>query len=327
MEKLRQDIKNSTFEAVYLLYGEETYLVRSYKNQLKEAMVGDDTMNYSYFEGKNISLDEVSDLAMTLPFFADRRVILLENTGLFKSSSEGWTELVKKIPEGSHMIFVESETDKRSKLYKAVREHGYCAEMQRQTEKDLKRWILNGLARQKLGITSDALDLFLQKTGEDMENIRMEMEKLVSYCMGKEGVTAEDVEEICTERLTNRIFEMIQAVSEGNQAKALDLYYDLLALKEPGMRILFLIARQMNQLLIIKEMSAARVSKDAIAAKMKLRPFVVSKMLVQVRQFEAEQLRKCVELCVELEEAIKSGNMNERIAVEMVLVAIASRKC
>lgn len=326
MEKLRQDIKNSTFEKVYLLYGEETYLVRSYKNQLKDAISGDDTMNYSYFEGKNVPFEEIADLAVTLPFFADRRLIMIENTGLFKNASEGWTELVKQIPEGCHIIFVETETDKRSKLYKAVKENGYCAEMQRQTEKELKRWVLNGLARQKLGITSDALDLFLQKTGEDMENIRMEMEKLVSYCMGKEGVTSEDVEEICTERLTNRIFEMTQAVAEGNQVKALELYYDLLALKEPGMRILFLIARQMNQLLCVKEMTASKMSKDAIAVKLKIRPFVVNKLLAQARLFEAKQLRVCVEQCVALEEAIKSGNMNERIAVEMVLVAIASRR-
>lgn len=326
MEKLRQDIKNGTFEKVYLLCGEETYLVRSYRNQLKEAISGDDTMNYSYFEGKNIPFDEIADLAATLPFFAERRLIVLENTGLFKSASDGWTELVKQIPESCHIIFVETETDKRSKLYKAVRECGYCAEMQRQTEKELKRWILNGLARQKLGITADALDLFLMKTGEDMENIRMEMEKLVGYCMGRDGVTVEDVEMICTERLTNRIFEMTQAVAEGNQVKALELYYDLLALKEPGMRILFLIARQMNQLLCVKEMSASKLSKDAIAVNLKLRPFVVNKLIAQARQFESKQLRACVEQCVELEEAVKSGNMNERIAVEMVLVAIASRR-
>ncbi len=326
MEKLRQDIKSGTFESVYLLYGEETYLVRSYKNQLKEAIIGEDTMNNSYFEGKNVSFEEVADLAVTMPFFAEHRLIMLENTGLFKTAAEGWTELVKNLPESCHLIFVETEIDKRGKLYKAVREHGYCAEMQRQTEKELKRWVVSGLGRQKLGITADALDLFLEKTGEDMENIRMEMEKLVSYCIGKEGVTAADVEEICTERLTNRIFEMIQAVSEGNQVKALELYYDLLALKEPGMRILFLIAKQMNQLLSVKELAASKVSKDAIAVKLKLRPFVVNKLLMQARQFETDKLKACVEQCVSLEEAIKSGNMNERVAVEMVLVSIASRR-
>lgn len=326
MEKLRQDIKKAAFEPVYLLFGEETYLVRSFKEQLKKAIIGDDTMNFSAFEGKGVSLEEVSDLARTMPFFAERRLILLEGTGLFKNASEGWSELIGELPETCHLIFVESEVDKRNKLYKAVGAHGYCAELARQSDRDLKRWVVSGLGKQGLGITQEALELFLQKTGDDMENIRMEMEKLAGYCMGTQGVTAQDVEAICTERITNRIFEMTQAVSEGKQARALELYYDLLALKEPGMRILFLIARQMNQLLCVKEMAASGANKDAIAARMKLRPFIANKLMAQARKFSAEQLRRCVELCVSLEEAIKSGNMTERIAVEMVLMSISSGK-
>ena len=50
MQTLNQDIKNGSFRPVYLLYGDETFLVRSYKNRLKEAIAGDDTMNFNYFE-------------------------------------------------------------------------------------------------------------------------------------------------------------------------------------------------------------------------------------------------------------------------------------
>ena len=324
MEKLRQDLKSRTFERVYLLFGEERYLVHSFKEQLKQAIIGDDTMNYSYFEGKGISLDEIEGLSQTMPFFAERRLILLDSTGLFKGACEGWPEWMKEIPDTCCVIFAESEVDKRNRLYKAVASRGYCAELKRQSERDLKRWIVTGLARQKLGITEAALDLFLQRTGDDMENIRMEMEKLASYCMGSEGVQSKDVEAICTERVTNRIFDMTQAVSDGNQKRALELYYDLLALREPGMRILFLIARQMNQLLCVKEMLAERGTKDSIAAKMKLRPFIAGKLITQARRFPEAHLRRCVELCVSLEEAVKSGNMNARIAVEMVLMAISS---
>ena len=91
------------------------------------------------------------------------------------------------------------------------------------------------------------------------------------------------------------------------------------------MRILFLIARQMNQLLCVKEMEVGRQNKDQIAAALKVRSFVVNKLLGQARQFTIDQLIRCVERCVELEEAVKRGNMNERIAVEMVLLSIANR--
>lgn len=327
MEKLRGDIKAGSFEPVYLLFGEESFLVRSYKNQLKEAMIGDDTINYSHFEGKGCPLNEVADLARTMPFFAERRLILLEDTGLFDSAAEdGWVALVKEIPSGTHLIFAESKVDKRSRMYRAVKDHGYCAEMKRQSEQDLKRWILGGLKKNGLKITGEALELFLQKTGDDMENIRMELEKVTDYCLGTEGVTAKDVEEICTQRLENRIFDMTQAIAEGNTKRALELYYDLLALKEPSLRIMFLIARQMNQLLCVKEMSDSKEGKDAIAARLKVKPFVVNKLLGQARQFQTVQLRRCVEQCAELEEAVKSGNMAERIAAEMLLLSISARK-
>ncbi len=325
MEKLRQDIRSNQFERVYLIYGEERYLIQMYKNQVKKAIIKDDTMNFNQYTGKGISVQEVEDTVMTLPFFADRRLILLEDTGLFKSSDEHWSNLVKNIPDSCHMLFVEQEVDKRSHMYKAVKDCGYCVEMTHPSIQQRTQWVLKGFGRYGLKITQSALDSFLEKTGDDMENIRNEMEKLASFCMGKEGITKEDVDFVCTEQTENRIFEMTQAVAEGKTQHALELYYDLLALKEPGMRILFLIARQMNQLLCVKEMEASHQNKDQIAATLKVRLFVVNKLLGQARQFTIPQLTGCVERCVELEEAVKKGNMNERIAVEMVLLSIAKR--
>lgn len=75
-----------------------------------------------------------------------------------------------------------------------------------------------------------------------MGNIRMELEKLITYTMGQDIVTREDIEEICTTRTENKIFDMVRAVTERNQRRALDLYNDLLTLREPPMRILFLLS-------------------------------------------------------------------------------------
>ena len=74
MQQLIQDLKNQTYKPMYLLYGEEDYLRKQYRDKLKEALVSpDDTMNYAYYEGKGINVKEVIDLAETLPFFAERR--------------------------------------------------------------------------------------------------------------------------------------------------------------------------------------------------------------------------------------------------------------
>ena len=81
MQTLNQDIKDHTFKPVYLLFGEEAFLRNSYKKRLQEAIVGDDTMNLSRFEGKGTDADELIRLADTMPFFAERRLILVEDSG------------------------------------------------------------------------------------------------------------------------------------------------------------------------------------------------------------------------------------------------------
>ena len=88
-----------------------------------------------------------------------------------------------------------------------------------------------------------------------MGNIRMELEKLITYTMGQDIVTREDIEEICTTRTENKIFDMVRAVTERNQRRALDLYNDLLTLREPPMRILFLLSKQFRQMCLAKKMA------------------------------------------------------------------------
>ena len=250
MKRIIQDIKEGTFVHVYLLYGEEAYLRKQYRDKLKCALVSpDDTMNCSIYAGKDINVNEVVDMAGTMPFFAERRVIVIENSGWMKTGNEKMVDFLKHIPETTYMIFVEEEVDKRSKLFKAVSSNGYAAVCDVQDENTLKKWIMGLLKKENKLITPDALNLLLDRTGTDMENIRHEVEKLICYKYEEEGITAKDVEELCTVRVQNKIFDMVEAVADKKQKQALDLYYDLLALKEAPLKILALIARQFNILL------------------------------------------------------------------------------
>ena len=117
MQTLNQDIKDKTFRRVYLLFGDEPFLVNSYKKRLREAIAGDDTMNYNYFEGKGQDVKEIISLADTMPFFAERRLVLIDGSGFFKSSApEELVNYIPEIPESTCMVFVENEVDKRNKL-------------------------------------------------------------------------------------------------------------------------------------------------------------------------------------------------------------------
>lgn len=321
MQTLNQDIKDHKFRPVYLLFGEESFLKNSYKKRLKDAIAGDDTMNVSAFEGKGLDLDEVIRLADTMPFFAEKRLIVIENSGYFKSASESLLKYLPQMPDTTCIIFVEDEVDKRGKLYKKVKELGYAAELGRQDSSQLGRWAAGLLTKEGKKITGRTMELFLSMTGDDMENIRMELEKLISYTGERDVITDEDVRTICTEHVTGKIFDMISALAARQTRKAMDLYDDLLTLKEPPMRILFLIARQFNQILQVGELQAKGMDKGTIASRLKMQPFVAGKVMAQARQFSRDQILAYVNLCVDTEEAVKSGRLQDRLAVELLITS------
>lgn len=321
MKSLNEDLKTGQLNKIYLLYGEEAYLKKQYKEKLRCAILSpDDTMNYAYYEGKGININEVIDLAETLPFFAERRLIVLEDTGLFKSSSSELADYLKEMPDTTHMIFVESEVDKRNKLYKAVQSKGRAVELGRQDEAMLIRWVAGAVRRENKNVSENTIRHLLAKVGTDMENIQKELEKLFCYTMDKDVITTEDVEAICTTQITNQIFDMVNAVADRQQKKALRYYYDLLALKEPPMRILFLLARQFKLLLEVKEMDQKGYGRKEIAEKTGISPFVVGKYQTQAKAFQTKELRSIIEDSVETEESVKTGKLADTLGVELFIV-------
>lgn len=321
MKTIDNDIKMGQLKNVYLLYGTEDYLKRQYRDKLKHALVEpDDTMNFSAYEGKDINPKELIDLSETLPFFKEKRMILVENSGFFKNSCDDLAEYMNQVPESTCFVFVEEEVDKRSKLFKAASRAGSAVEFETPKEDMLVRWILGRIQREGKKITQSVMQLFLSKTGSDMENIDKELEKLICYTLDKTEISAADVEAICTGQTENKIFEMIDAISARNQKKALDLYYDLLALKEAPMRILFLIARQFQNLLLIKSMSAKGYPAVSIAKTAGMPSFAVQKNLRQAGAFKINQLKEAIEDCGQAEEDVKTGRMADQLAVELLIV-------
>ena len=326
MKSLNEDLKTGQFNNLYLLYGEEDYLKKQYKEKLRNAMLSpDDTMNFAYYEGKGINVKEVIDLAETLPFFAERRLIIVEDTGFFKNAAPELADYIKEMPETTAMIFVESEVDKRGKLFKAVQGKGRAVELGRQDESTLLRWILGSVKKEGKQISEATVRCFLTKVGTDMENIQKELEKLFCYTLEREQITTEDVETICTTQITNQIFDMVSAVADKQQRKALDYYYDLLALKEPAMRILFLLTRQFKLLLEVKVLTKQGFERKDIASKTGLHPFVVGKYQEQAKNFSEKELRAIMEESVDIEECVKTGRLSDTLGVELFIMKYSGK--
>lgn len=321
MKQVDADIKAGELKPVYLFYGKESYLKRAYRNKLKEALLpGGDTMNYGYFEGEKTDLQAIISLADTMPFFAEKRLIVVENSGFFKNKTPELAEYIPDIPQSACLVFVEDEVDKRGKSYKAVKEKGREVEFKDQEERVLIMWAAGRLKAEHKKIREEDLRYFLGKVGSSMERIDRELEKLICYTYGREEIAREDVDAVCCGETANRIFDMIEAMVAGKQEEALGLYYDLLALKEPAMRILFLIARQYNILMQVKDLQRRSVPRKEIGQKVGLPPFVVGKYIDQSRQFGMDQLKGLVRECVLTEEEVKTGRMMDVLGTELLIV-------
>ena len=326
MKTIDNDIREGSFHRAYLLYGEETYLKQQYKEKLLKALIDvKDEMNFNTFQGKDSSVGAVIDLEETLPFFAERRVILLEDTGFFKTSNDALAEYLENVSESCCLIFVETEVDKRSRTYKQIKKTGAVSEFAPQTEDVLTRWVLQRIKREGKNITQPTMQLFLERCGTDMGTIDRELEKLLCYKLHDDVITTEDVLQITTEQLTNRIFEMVDAIALRDQKKALELYYDLLALKEPPMRILFLITRQFRLLDEIKDMTLKRRSRAEIARAAGVPEFAVRKYQSQCDRYRPEQLRAAVEDGVAYDESVKSGQISDKLAAELFIVKYSKK--
>lgn len=331
MNKLNQEFKNGQFHNLYLLHGEESYLCKQYKERLKKLLLPDDnTMNYHYYNGKSFNVREVIDLSETLPFFSKKRVIIIEESFLFqkdKDSSEEalLAEYLKTVPETTVFIFVEGKIDKRLLLYKTIKKYGSVAEFTTPGESDLQKWVLGMVKNEKKEISPAALSFFLGRTGFDMNHIKCEIEKLFSYCHDKDEITMEDIDIICAKQLHDNIFEMIEAIALKQQKKALEIYYDMMAAKEPPVKILVLIGRQFTHLLQVKDLGKRGYGKDQIAAKAGLHPFVAGKYLSQSGRFKTSYLIEVLEDCAKADEDIKTGRMNDMLALELFIVKYSSQ--
>ena len=293
-----KELKEGAFHRVYLLCGEQAYLRIQNRDRLRAALLGDgDQMNVSVYTGMDVTAREIIDEAMTLPFFADRRVILMENSVFFSkkasTESDALAAFLPEIPETASLVFVEESPDKRKKLYKAVQKNGFILNCEDLSPRMLGQWTGGLFKKAGLMIDGPTLNLFLETVGEDMMNIVSESEKLIGYCMGRERVTAEDITAVCSPQLKDRIFDMIGAVSRRQRDKALAIYMDLISLRTPSQVILTLLQREFSRLVQVKELQDARESEAEIAKRVGLSPWIIKKNYLPItRTLDAGRLTR-----------------------------------
>jgi DNA polymerase-3 subunit delta len=321
MKRIIEDIRSGQFKKVYILYGDERYMLNVYLKKLLTALgASEDNMNYTKFEGKQAQEEAVIETCDTMPFFAERRVVLIEDSGLLKEKNEKLAGYLAELPDYLTLIFSEREIDKRGRLYKAAAVYDGVVEFKAPDEKDITNWIVAELKKNGKKIRRSVLEEFMNGCGTDMGYIACELEKLISYCGSREEITADDIKEICSPQIENRIFEMISDMAAGKRERALAVYNELLLLKEPPMKMMALMERQFRQLLDMRQLMSGGQGEKIIAQTLGMHPYAVKKNMPLARKYKEKEIRDILEEMIRFDEDIKSGRLNDRIAVELLLV-------
>ncbi len=325
MKQLTNDIKNKEFKKVYLLVGEEDYLKNAYAKQMVEAVTDGNNMNETYYNGNDVDVNDVIENAKSSPFFADKKIIVAENTNLFSGEGEPLAEFLPDLPDSTVMVFVERKVDKRTKLYKAIKKDGYICEIDKQGEQDVSTWAAKLLAKSNKKITKADMSYLLAMVGVDMEILSNEIEKLICYTGKRAVVKKEDIDAVCSKQLSVRIFDLMDQMSYKNQKRALDCYYELTTDKNEPFVILRMISRQFNLLLQAKDLKGRGMSKGDMMKTMGQQGFVVDKCIKQSANFSIDDLKEGLKDSVETEDKIKNGLIDPNIGVELLIVKYSTK--
>lgn len=340
LEQLKKDIKNKEFNNIYLFYGDEEYVKNEYVKKVEKLIVDDQFLDFNkiIFEGK-IDQNKVIDACDTLPVFADKKLVIVKSSGLFKSTKSnddisenklakgsGLIEYLKSIPSQTVIIFVENEIDKRLKLVNTIKKNGIVVEFAFRNEDELGAWIASYLAKSNKKISRDSVLLIIEYLDQGIQQMIHEIDKLIGYMGERDVVTSDDIKMVCTRCIKSRIFDLIDSVSTNNGKRSVQLFEEMISLKEPIQKIFVMIAKQFRNMLFAVELQRESVSPKDIASKLGLMPFIVNKLIKHAKSFGSKKLKDLVEETYELDVKVKNGLIDSKIATE-ILIAKAVDSC
>ena len=333
--------------AIYLFYGEETYLletrVKKIKKEYQQLILG---INFIQIDDTNAE-ELIADLE-TPAFGFDKKLIIAKNTGLFKKEKKTTKtdskkkkvddtklplneKIAKYIQENSEelkntvdLVFVEQEVDKNA-LYQAIEKVGEVKEFALLKLPDLIANIKKITVAYKVNIDDATAKYLVECCGTGMQDLINELRKLIEYKGENSNITKQDIDLLCTKQIQAVIFDLTDNLGKKETLKALEVYNGLISNKEPIQKILITLYNHFKKLYIIK--IAEKYNED-VATAMNLKPnqlFLVSKYKTQARYFETQELREVLEALIDLDANYKIGLISLEIGLEAILCRYCSK--
>lgn len=333
--------------AIYLFYGEETYLletrVKKIKKEYQQLILG---INFIQIDDTNVE-ELIADLE-TPAFGFDKKLIIAKNTGIFKKEKKTTKsdskkkkvddiklplneKIAKYIQENLEelkntvdLVFVEQEVDKNA-LYQTIEKVGEVKEFALLKLPDLIAYIKKIAVAYKVNIDDVTAKYLVECCGTSMQDLINELRKLIEYKGENSNITKQDIDLLCTKQIQAVIFDLTDNLGKKETSKALEVYNGLISNKEPIQKILITLYNHFKKLYIIK--IAEKYNED-VATAMNLKPnqlFLVSKYKTQARYFETQELREVLEALIDLDANYKIGLISLEIGLEAILCRYCSK--
>lgn len=326
---------------IFLLHGEEKYIIDeilSYvKSRLNSIFLD---LNLTVVDDKNADMDKLIETLESTPFIDDKRLVIIKNSEFFKTGSKSFSkEEEKKLisyienPAASTIVvFVPAELDKRSSLYKAIKKNHCVYEAVKLDQGQMIRWCSDIIKKNRFSISPSELDYFIEKTGyfykdslKNLQDIENELKKLSFVYQSKGKIENIDIDNVVIQNFESNIFKLIDYIFKGNPKDSLILYNGLIKNEESALMVLTMISRQI--LIIAKYflLSQKGYTQSMAAQKLSVHPYVLKKAAEQASKIDYSFCIKMLNLCIDTEYRIKTGQISENIGVELIIGKISQK--
>ena len=338
IENLEKELKTEQLNSIYLLYGEELFLLESclkkIRNIFGECIKG---INYILIDEQNVS-EIIADIE-TPSFGYEKKLIIARNTGLFKKEGKKKTgelyklkeklaeyieQNIKIIQESVVLVFADEEVDEKSDLFKKIEKNGVVCKFDYQKPIQIEQRIKAICNSYKVQIDSQTMKYFIECCGTNMQDLINEIRKLIEYAGEKGTITKEDIDKLSIKKIESIIFDLTDDLGKKDIASALDVFHNLIYAKEPIAKILITLYNHFKKLYITK--MALRENKE-LTTSLNLKPnqmFLTTKYKVQAKYFKESELRAILQELCNLDYNFKSGKIDLQVGIETILCRYCS---
>ena len=338
IENLEKELKMEKLESLYLLYGEELFLLESVLKKIKN-LFGEAIKGINYITINETNCGELIADIETPSFGYERKLIIAKNTGLFKKEGKRKSveittlrerlnqyiqENIETIKNSVVLVFIEEEAEPKQELYTTIEKMGIVCKFDYQKPIQIEKRMKAICHAYQVQIEDSMLRYLIEGCGTNMQELINEIRKLIEY-VGEGGkIQKEEIDLLTIKKLESVIFDLTDSLGKKEIAKALQVLKNLIYQKEPLQKILITLYNHFKKLYLVK--LSLRYQKDIISS-LNLKPnqtFLVNKYKTQANYFTERELKEILQDLRELDHQYKIGWIDLLVGLETILCKYCS---